>query len=810
MSMDLTLVVHGHFYQPPRENPWTKEVEPEPGAAPHHDWNERIFRECYRPNAYARVINDSGRVEQIVNNYEHISFNFGPTLLSWMAKQHPISYARILEADRRSARARGGHGNALAQAFNHAILPLCNSRDRKTQVVWGIADFKHRFQRSPEGLWLAEAAANLATLDALIEQGLRFTILSPYQAARIRRLDDPNAHWQDVHGQLDPSVPYRYFHSDGSGRSLDIIFYDGPRSRAIAFEGALSSSQDFLNNLIDKPNGQGPLVSVSTDGESYGHHTRWGDRCIAHALAILARQRGLKVSNYAEHLDHHPPRFEVQLHLGEDGQGSSWSCAHGVGRWHRDCGCQTGGEASWNQAWRTPLRDALDHLRDFTIERFEDEGGQYFKDPWDARDAYIEAILDPDNKARFLAQHQRRGLSSNEQVRALSLLEMQHHAMLMYTSCGWFFSDISGIETLQILKYAARVLDHLEELGHPAPLASFLERLGEAKSNIPERGTGADLFRSEVEPRRVFPRQIAAHIAISHLAQTHEETGEEAGYTFVRERFSTQRQGQLTLCTGVVRLEEIATGAKHESALAAMHLGGIDFHCVACVNEDQAFESAASMLHERFRTDSLPALLRLASELFGPEEYGLEHLLPGAQERISGNIFAEMVDHFCSEYSRLYQSHRRTLDRLHSSGFKLPNELKAAAEFTLGRRFEEEIEKQGQSRDPQMYKRAVLLAEDVAQRGYQIDRSRSSILFERIIVDAVRVATARAEVERFDSALALLQLSERLGLQVDLELAQEALCEAIPRLPQGLEARVLLMLDALGMDPDIWRQQRCE
>ncbi|HJT30372.1 MAG TPA: DUF3536 domain-containing protein [Pyrinomonadaceae bacterium] len=440
------LIIHGHFYQPPRENPWTGEVDAEPGAAPFHDWNERIHAECYAPN---------------IVNYPLINFNFGPTLLSWLESHHRDTYVQILNADRESAEARGGHGNAIAQAYGHAILPLCNERDRLTQVLWGLADFRYRFGREAEALWLPETAANDQVLALLIEQGMRYVILAPNQGK----------------GVVDTSKPYLFRHPDGSKRSIAVFFYNGPLARAIAFERALASSRGLVEKFVSAG---GVLVNVATDGETYGHHFKFGDLCLTHALKVEAKSAGFWITNYAQYLDHHPAETEVEIDNGPDGEGSSWSCVHGVARWSRDCGCHTGGEPGWNQAWRKPLRDALNFLRDDAAAKFEQSG--LLRDPWAARNDYIKVILDP--------KYPREGVDP----RVWDLLEMQRSSLLMFTSCGWFFSDLAGIETIQVLRYAARVIDLMNKLGLDPPQKRFMELLSEAKSNRPEKGTGSDLF----------------------------------------------------------------------------------------------------------------------------------------------------------------------------------------------------------------------------------------------------------------------------------------------------------------------------
>ncbi|MEZ4309696.1 MAG: DUF3536 domain-containing protein, partial [Polyangiaceae bacterium] len=499
--MTTSLVIHAHLYQPPRENPWTKTVSQEPSAAPFHDWNERIHAECYRANAFARVVDDFGRVIRIVNNYEKVSFNVGPTLLSWMEQHDPATYERILEADRRSAEAHGGHGNAIAQGYNHAILPLCNDRDRRTQVRWGLADFRHRFGRDAEALWLPETAIHSDTIGTLIDEGLRYVILSPHQAERVRF---PDGRVRDVSsGSIDPGIAYKVEHPDGSGRSIAAFFYDGPIARGIAFDGALRSSERLLDRLSAAAGGEGRLVHVATDGESYGHHTKFGDRTLAYALDVLAEKRGFHLTNYGEYLDAHPPTLLVDLKPGPGGEGTAWSCAHGVGRWYRHCGCQDGGQEGFTQAWRGPLRKALDLLRDEAARLFAATTGDLFSAPWVARDAYVEVLLDPSVRDRWIRGHAARPLSERDRVRALMYLEMQHAALKMYTSCGWFFSDITGIETVQILKYAGKALDLIEELGLESPRDRFMAVLAQAESNYPELGNGAAALTRFVEPLRV-------------------------------------------------------------------------------------------------------------------------------------------------------------------------------------------------------------------------------------------------------------------------------------------------------------------
>ncbi len=490
------MIIHGHFYQPPRENPWTGAINPEPSAHPYANWNERIFQECYRPNAFAEIQDEKGKVLKVVNNYAGISFNFGPTLFSWLEKFHPETYTRIIEADRASVRQRGGHGNAIAQAYVHAILPLCNDRDRRTLVRWGTAEFKHRFGRAPESLWLPETGCNDQTLEVLIEEGLKFIILSPSQAERVRQNNEKE--WVDVSkGNIDTRLPYCYFHRDGSGRSIAIFFYNGAVSKAIAFVGVLISSRTLVDRFESELAGGGLLVSAAVDGESFGHHFRYGERGLVYVLEEEALKRGFWVTNYAEYLEHHPPAMEVEIKKGLDRKGTAWSCPHGLGRWYTDCGCQVGGKEGWNQAWRGPLREAFDLLRDKTALFFQ--GSELFIDPWKARDEYVGVILNPKTRPKFLENHLKNS-GEREQAKAILHLELQKNALLMYSSCGWFFADVSGLESVLVMKFAGRVLGYFDELGLKPSRKEFFEILSQAKSNPPEIGNGANVFRQIVEP----------------------------------------------------------------------------------------------------------------------------------------------------------------------------------------------------------------------------------------------------------------------------------------------------------------------
>jgi hypothetical protein len=510
--MDKYLCIHCHFYQPPRENPWLELIEMQDSAYPYHDWNERITAECYAPNAASRILGTDDRITRIVNNYSRISFNVGPTLLSWMADRAPETYQAILDADRESQQRFSGHGSAIAQVYNHMIMPLANRRDKQTQVMWGIRDFQYRFGRDPEGMWLAETAVDIETLEVLADNGIKFTVLAPSQAKAERRMT--TAKFKNVEGgKIDPTRPYTC--NLPSGRSINLFFYDGPISRAVAFEGLLSNGERFANRLLggftDNRRWK-QLMHIATDGETYGHHHNKGEMALSYALHYIESNNLAQLTNYGEYLTINPPTHEAEII-----ESTAWSCSHGVGRWNTDCSCNSGGKPGWNQSWRAPLRNALDHLRDSLIEPYQTKASEFLLDPWLARDEYVNIVLDRGDSSlgKFLTAHARRGLSEDEIVTVLSLLEMQRHAMLMYTSCGWFFDELSGLETVQVIMYAGRMLQLAQRLfPHPQPPIKEPGRSDSSSVVIPSEVSSAtesrDLSPANSPSPVVIPSEIAS------------------------------------------------------------------------------------------------------------------------------------------------------------------------------------------------------------------------------------------------------------------------------------------------------------
>ncbi len=810
--MKPALVIHGHFYQPPRENPWTGLVEREPSASPFHDWNARIHHECYRPNGFARIYDDAGAVLRVVDNYRRMSFNFGPTLASWLEEHEPATYRRILDADRASVVEHGGHGNALAQAYNHAILPLMNERDRRTQIRWGLTDFRHRFGRPAEGMWLPETACDRRTLATLIDEGLRFTVLAPGQAARVKEGD----RWREANG-LDPRRPYRFMHPDGSGRSLALFFYDGAVSTAIAFEGLLTSSRAFVDRLERASGGPGTLVHAVTDGESYGHHHRHGERCVAYALTTEAPRRGFWVTNYGEILDHLPPRDEVDIALGPDGRGSSWSCAHGVGRWYRDCGCHTGGKHGWNQRWRTPLRLALDLLRDEAARFYESAAGELVDDPWALRDDYVTLVCDRHaSRAAFLDRHGLRRRDETSRSRLFALLEQQRSAMTMYTSCGWFFSDIAGLEGTQVLRYAGRLVEQLREEGGPDPEARMLELLAEAQSNHPERGTGADVYREAIARSRATRPVIAAHVSMRRFVGNGLETTRAGAHRYTVESERLEEGGRMRLCLSHLRLTDETTERSAEYACCAMHFGGIDLHClVKPFPGEAAFARASERIVKALRTGSLLTALRVAQEELGPDAYGIEHVLPSDREAISAALFSTLRDSYAAHFEAMYADSQSTIASFRQAGLPMPPELRAAAELALGRRFEDAVAAwPTEEHDAHAYRVALELAEGARSLGCKVPIEAAQKKLDAALLRQLRrVAAGDANVEQtgavtpLDAALELLSLAPRLDVELDLERAQELLHDA---LLDGLTAteEVLRLVDELNLSRELPTRRR--
>jgi len=774
----VAFVLHGHFYQPPRENPWTEVVPREISAGPYHDWNERITAECYRPNGWARILDEAGRVVAIVDNYEHLSFNVGPTLLSWLETQAPETYERILSADRRT-------GRALAQAYGHPILPLCNDRDLRTQIRWGQADFRHRFGREPEGMWLPETAVDDRVLAALAEEGVRFTILAPSQIASVRPLSGGDWRQVDASG-LDTRRAHRWQHPDRPDLGVDLVVYDGDISHDVAFGGF--PSQVVVDRIVQRARGSASsighdeadgLVAVACDGETFGHHHHFADRGVAYALTIEAGRRGVEVPRLADWLAAHRPDHEAQVRM------SAWSCAHGVGRWMEDCGCHTGGEPGWNQRWRAPLRGALDLLRDRAAEVFERRGRAVLRDPWAARDAYVDVLLGGVKLDEFVGQWVIGDDLMQAQVEALTLLESQRHALLMYTSCGWFFNDLAGLETLQILRYAARCMDLLEELDEPSARDAFLDRLAEASSNRPSEGDGRAIWERRVAPARADGGRVAAHLALVELLAARDGGVTELGGYFVeREIEDAVDRGGVAVCAARVTLAHRRTRRRTTWAYGAVHLGGLEvFGAVRPASLDPAVDEAAvrELAEATRRGERITTLLRLVVDRFGPREFGLESALPGVGDDLLRSTAAGLADRFVAAYDELRTDYHDTLVALAVAGTTLPAELRGPVELALARRLETELADAGGATDPAAYRAVEAVAREAREEGVQLSSPRAGEVLARLLVGAVDEAASAVAPEAVDAAVGMVELALELGVPVDMGVAQQHIYDAINR-----------------------------
>ena len=681
--MNKYICIHGHFYQPPRENPWLEVVELQDSAWPYHDWNERVTAECYAPNTASRILDDAGRVVDIVNNYSKISFNFGPTLLAWLEKNAADVYGAILEADKSSLQRFSGHGSALAQVYGHMIMPLANSRDKRTQVVWGIRDFERRFKRKPEGMWLAEAAVDLETLEVLAQEGIKFTLLAPGQARRVRKIGGRS--WRDVSGQrVDPKMPYLC--RLPSGKSIAIFFYDGPISNDIAFGKLLVRGEHLADRLrgafVEKQGGP-QLVNIATDGETYGHHHRFGDMALAYCLHHIEANDLARITVYGEYLEQQPPTHEVEIH--ED---SSWSCVHGVARWKEACGCCSGSNPGWHQDWRAPLRQAMDWLRDKLIELYEKEAPQYLKDPWRARDDYIDVILDrsPSSVVRFLQAHAARELDAEDKVKARKLLEMQLYAMLMFTSCGWFFDEVSGIETVQIILYAARALQLARETAGWDLEPEYLSLLERVPSNIPEFATAAGVYGRLIRPEMLDLLRVGAHYAIASLFAGSPEKVDLFCYSAQSEIYDRLESGRQKLAVGRARLCSNITGEDRVVSFAVVHFG--DQNIMGGVKEyagDGEFEGLRRTISADFSGNKMPDVISHIDRFFGQHSYSLWHLFKDEQRRILNQIAEPSIGEVESSLWRSFKDHQPLMEAMNKLRIPLPRAFYATAKFVFNR-----------------------------------------------------------------------------------------------------------------------------
>ena len=760
------ICIHGHFYQPPRENPWLEEVELQDSAQPYHDWNQRITAECYAPNSASRILDAEGRIVDIVNNYSKISFNFGPTLLSWLEKHHPGTYAKILEADAESMKRFSGHGSALAQPYNHIIMPLANRQDKETQMIWGLRDFVHRFKRRPEGMWLPETAVDLETLDLMAEMGIRFTILAPHQARRVR--GPGKSDWQDVsEARIDPKTPY--FCTLPSGRTMNLFFYDGPISREIAFGGLLNNGEIFASRLFKvfgKDAKDDQLMHIATDGETYGHHHANGDMALAYCLHHIESNNLANLTIYGEYLEKHPPNREVEIF-----ERSSWSCVHGIERWRSDCGCNSGGNPGWNQAWRSPLRYGLDWLRDSLSGIFESSLSQHLATPWQARNDYIDFVLDRshENLNGFFAKYQIEELAPGQRIKVLKLLEMQRYAMLMFTSCGWFFDEISGIETIQDMRYAARAIQLAKEVSGLDFEEAFLKIMEKAHSNNTIYLNGREAFEDQVKPMVLDLLRVGAHFAISSLFRGYPEKFRIYCYSAQSAKYEQLEMGWQKMAMGQTRIISDITQESTIVTFAVLHLGEHNFigggrYCAGEAGWTEAHEA----IKGAFMKGDISSVIGLIDQHFDSHDFGLWHLFRDEQRSVVTQILDKTLQEIENNLRRLYSDYYPLMLAMRNLAIPLPEILSTTVKYVLNKDLTAVFEEEPLDMD-----RLGKVLQEIRRWSAQIDTSTLGLLAGTRIKNLMN----RMESAQGVKSLVLLRELETLfngleGLNLHLDLWQ--------------------------------------
>ncbi len=777
--MNKYICIHGHFYQPPRINPWLETLEVQDSARPYHDWNQAVNAECYAPNMSARILGQSGTISEIINNYEYISFNFGPTLLGWLEEYAPRVHEAVIRADQKSIQ-RLGQGNAMAQAYNHVIMPLATERDKRIQVRWGVRDFQRRFGRRPRGMWLPETAVDTASLECLAAEGIEFTVLAPRQAQAVRPA--PDAPWQTVdENSVDTRRAYKVLLP--SGRSIAVFVYDGQTSRAIAFERLLGDGAALARRLrtpFDENPAEAQLVNVATDGESYGHHHRFGEMALAFALHALQSDPGVELINYAAFLDKFPPVWELRIV-----ENSSWSCAHGVERWRSDCGCAMDPNRGWNQKWRTPLRQSLDRLKEGLDQVFDRQGADLLNDPMAALEEYADHFegQDPPAGQGFFAKHGK-NLDPDRQVKAVKLLESQRWAQMIFTSCAWFFDDLAGIEVIQNLRFAARALELARELGAEGLEDGLLEGLKEAQSNQPRKGNGADIWRRSVAPARVDPQRANAHAAIVGLLNGGEL--ESKLYCWRLESLQHQRRRNLGLTAswGRTRVWHHRIGQVTELAYGALHIGGHHFKAYVCPAEKapdlDGLEKAIGQALRRLDSARLKSLMR---DAFHGEVYSLADLFIEGRRQAAELMLQISMDETHQAMARLYEANRDTFAYLKSINVLLPPELWAMASTTLRQELVSGLKESGPGPLPARLEKA---AREIKALGLDVDSPwLIRALEETLARDVESLDAAQPDPDMVVHASQVLDLAEALELKLNLWQAQNNFSRMLTDSPLG-------------------------
>ena len=796
------ICVHGHFYQPPRENAWLEKIEYQESASPYHDWNERITQECYGPNAVSRILNDEGRIVDIVNNYARMSFNFGPTLLSWLEVHRPKTYLRIIAADKESMAHFGGHGSAMAQVYNHIIMPLASRRDKETQVIWGLRDFEQRFGRKAEGMWLAETAVDTETLEVLADNGLKFTILAPRQGKQFRRIGE--SQWTEG---IDSKMPYLC--KLPSGKEINLFFYDGDRSQAVAFKGLLKDGKEFASYLsaaFDN-RAENQLVHIATDGESYGHHHRNGDMALAYCMRFIESNNLATITNYSQYLEIEPPRYEVEIH-----ENSSWSCVHGVERWRANCGCNSGGKAAWNQEWRAPLRESLDWLREALAKLYEESMGAYHPDPWQLRNEYIEVILDRQRETvdQFLENNFDQ-LVPRERTHIMRLLEMQRQELLMYTSCGWFFDEISGIETIQILQYASRAIQLGEGESDYELEGKFEEMLSVAKSNVTQLGTGKDVYINKVKPSRLSLTQIGMHYAVSSLFAEDPDEISVFNYSCKSTDFRRIIQGTQRLAVGRTHVNSRVTLSNKDFSFVVLYMGqhhlvGIAFEQIP-VDEFTAF---TDKVISAFQQSNLSEVFDLFKRYPENRSFSFFDMFKDEQIKMLNYILEHSLNLASSSYKKINDRNYNLLNVMKSTRLHLPPMLVQNLELVVNNELRSLFSDCEDKVDIDGLKRVIA---EIKKWDFQMDHAELNFLCARTLDDMLsRLGTltngnAEKARELLKNVQEALQLLAKVGITPELNEIQDVifthLIDIDPAIPEDIKQQLKTFATYINLDVEL-------
>jgi len=792
-NVDVFVIIHGHFYQPERENPWLGVVEREPSAAPFHDWNERIAGECYIANTVSRILDAKGRIDDIVNNFTYMSFNIGSTLFAWIEKHLPKTYDRIINADWASRGMNEGHGNAIAQPFDHIILPLASRRDRLTALRWGLADFRRRFLRPAEGVWLPEAAVNEEVLEDLIDLDIGFTILAPHQARRIRRIG--SRQWRDVQPhELDTSAAYRYFSKNRRGGRgyVDLFFFHGQLSTSASFEHILTNADHFSARIekaalaMRRPDTGAVLVNIATDGETFGHHEPFADMCLAYLFKEVAPMKNFRITNYAAFLAANPPQYEVELALGEDGLGTSWSCAHGVSRWRRDCGCVTGGRPWWHQRWRAPMRKGLEDLQHRIDETYQKAAEPFLRDPWRARDEFVEIIFDRSAEAvdAFLERHRKKDLAPADRSTVLRLLEAQRWALAMFTSCGWFYSDISGIEALQNLKFAARAAQCAQPFADGSLEKGLLAELERAPSNLPEFGTGRNVYERWAK-RSAF----GLDTAVACYAITLLTTGQPGLFRPFNYTISEIKREELAAeGKALVGLVEICDSRTCEQSLLAYYATESGMTDVRAYVRPVAGEAEYGKLREQVACVEKAQL----PDIFESGYYSWNDFVPEVATGVMEFLVEESLNEIRRRFDEIYAEREELFEAYVAAGVELPTEVRGLIAATLGNLLHREILKRRGEWSLSNFARALELCEQAKRFGVELETTRiSAVLTEDAIAEAQRLK-GDLTVERFEKLVDLMAVVRKLGVRIRNDIVENIVIEI---LEESVIPMILLLKD---------------